>query len=331
MEIEVIDAAGESLEESVTAPLADWATLSQFEVRVLGKPKVTARVYANGLQQVPVEIVIQALDKNGVVVQLSMEQLKGIKLIDYVTEADIKGANHARDTRFVYHWDLTQGDVPAGAGARREHGKMSGGAQVIFLHVSKDAVTSHKVAAQITSPSGVVFRTNTANPTPGKFDSWVIIQGVERIRYDHTNLEMDRVDEASNSYGDVDLYYIRFKEQGLNIVHSVNIDVPSDEPHVHEKYGPMYRVHYAYSVGSIKTYRMIFNGVTVLTWQTNKRPGQATVARVTLNGFRLDTSNHRREACMRYHNQHGNYVECALGNSYTDDFNLVHLESNVHS
>lgn len=331
MEIEAIEAIEDSPDESDVVPNADWVTLTQFEVRVLARSKVTARVYANGNQQVPVEILIEARDKNDVRVQLSMEQLKTIKLIDYDAGAYISGTNHARDTRYVYHWDPIREDLPAEPESEREPrdtSELKG--QVIFLHTTKSAVTTHKVAAEIRSPAGGVFTTNTANPTPGKFDSWVIIQGVDRIRYDHSNLKIERVDEQSNAHGDVDLYYIKFEEHGLNIVHSVHIDVPGNNMHVHEKYGHMYRAHFAYSAGSIFTHRININGVTVLEWQVNKRPGQATAARVSVNGHRLANSNHRREACVRYYNQHGNYAECALGNTYNDDFNTVHLEANVH-
>ncbi|WP_282246555.1 hypothetical protein [Stenotrophomonas sp. PS02300] len=313
-------------------PMANWVTLRRFEVQVNQRSQITAPVYANGRQQVPVEIIIEARDSDGVEVQLSTAQLKSIKLINYNTNTAVVGCKHDKDARFIYHWapvkdqdaeDHPDEEVPADAPGAT--------AQAIMIYVDTTDVSTSKIAAEITSPSGGLFRTNTPNPGPGKFDSWINIRGEEEIRYYASDMTMELVNEVTNDLWDVDLYYIRFTKEGLSIVDSIHYDVAGGEPHLNKSpHLFVYRFHMAFAVGGVRTITYAgHDGKPAVTFQVNKRPGQATAARCQSKMFNYYPER-RHEACMRYYNQYGNYASCALGNTYTNGYNVMTLESSIH-
>jgi hypothetical protein len=313
--------------------LSSWKTISLFEVQVSQRSKITAPVFANGNQQVPVEIVIQARDVNGVVINLSPYQLSRIKLIDYNNGTVIPDVTNSRDSRFIYHWEIVRDDAADLGGDVASPGETTDVAagQTVFLYVRKNVISTTKVAAEIISPDGVAFRTNTPNPTPGKFDSWVNIQGREAPKYDHNDLIIERVDEITNVAWDVDLYYIRFSEKNLDIVGSVHMDAAADAPHLNKIHnGNQSRFHIAFAVGPKRTISYANSGgIAGTSFEVNKRPGEATAARCIVKNVSYYRER-RTEACLWYFNQYGNVARCALGNSYTDDYNMLTLEAIWH-
>lgn len=327
--IEAIGAIDEGTEGQVDA---DWAVISKFEVMVNQRSKINARVYANANQQVPVQVVIEARDNDGVVVSLSPKQLRSIKLIDY-HNSEVVEVSHDQDTRFIYHWEPTRDDDADEAAADSPHvdapGDTGALAQSITLYVTKTVVSTQKVAAEITSPSGGVFRTNTPNPPTGKFDSWINVQGVQQLHYQHTDLIMERVDDVTNDRWDVDLYYVRFCTAEFQIVDSVHIDVDADKPHLHQPYGPYRRFHIAFKAGARRTISYSSWGIPTMSFEVNKRPGQATAARITVHALYFYPDS-RREACVHYYNQYGNVAKCAFHNTYTNDYNVLTLGPNWH-
>lgn len=318
------------LEEAL--PLTDWATISHFEVLVNKRSKFNARVFANGWQQVPVEVLIQARDADGVAVSLTDAQLDSIRLIDYSTGDPILDVDSTHDERFVYHWDgiAAEDDGNQSAeGSGNDAPKLM--AQSEMRYVRKYAVSTNKVAAEITSPSGGVFRTNTPSPPAGKFDSWVNVQGMEVPRYDHTDLIMERVDEVSNAVWDVDLYYIRFSSKDFRIVRSSHLDASGDSPHLNKIHnGSQSRFHIAFTAGGKRTITFAPNGsMPGVTFEVNKRVGEATAARCIVQRS-LYYQEGRTDACLLYYNQYGNPARCALGNTYTNDYNMISLGRITH-
>ncbi|WP_367346211.1 hypothetical protein [Stenotrophomonas bentonitica] len=311
-------------------PAANWAYLTEFKVQVNQRPKVTAPVYANGYQQVPVQVIIQAADRNGAIVSLSRNQLWSIKLIDYHSGSYIPNTTHTRDLRFIYNWEPFREEGLGEGDEETVEDSPGVNAQEIYLHTAMTTVATRQIAAEIISPEGVVFRTNTQNPTAGKFDSWVILQGKEPLKYYHYDLIMERHDALSNANWDVDLYYIRFVDAQLSIVHSTHLDVTADYPHLHQPYGPYFRFHIAYGVsGKRKKTYSGFNGEALISFDVNSLPGQATAARITVKGLKYH-DNIRREACLCYLNQYGNTARCAIGNTYANDYNMLQLEAHIH-
>ena len=309
---------------------ADWVTLTRFEVQVNQRSKIIAPVYANGRQQVPVEIIIQARDKDGVEVSLSDAQMRTIRLINYNTGTAVVGCRHDKDARFIYYWPLGKDDDGEGNPDEDVPADTPGAtAQAIMIYVHTTAVSTSRIAAEIESPSGGVFRTNTSNPPAGKFDSWVDIRGEEELRYRHTDLVMERENEVTTSHWDIDLYYIRFATQAFNIVQSIHLDMPGGTPHLSKTASHNRKVHVAFSAGIRTTVNLVGgHGIPGVSFDINKRAGQATAARWTTR--LVHYSERRSEACVRYYNQYGNYAECALGNSYEDDYNMLSLGQAWH-
>lgn len=310
----------------------NWVTLTRFEVYVKGKSKITAPVYANGLQAVPVEIVVEARDADNVVVQLTQLQLNNIKLIDYVTGNQISEYWNEYDDRFIYHWDLIRGDdADSGSGGDLPGDAPEVTAQPMMKYVIRTRISSQKIAAEITSPSGGVFRTNTANPPAGKFDSWVIVDAREAPVYSHRDLTMEKVNEVTNSTWDVDLYYIRFNEGAFKIVASTHLDAEENTPHISGTMAVVQeRFHIAFEVGP--KFTMTYEpggGRPGVNFEVNKRSGEATAARCTVIGIRYHDSRNT-EACMWYFNQYGNKARCSLNGKFDDDFNTIRLEASLH-
>jgi len=201
-----------------------------------------------------------------------------------------------------------------------------------MFYVFHNDVSTFKLAAEITSPAGATFRTNTPDPSPGKFDSWVNIQGVQPPLYGHTDLKIERVNEVTNSHWDVDLYYIKFAESDLRIVDSLHVDVGGDGAHVMKM--PVLaspRMHIAFQVGERRTVSFVGASSSGVQFVVNQREGQATAARCTYTGLTGYYPETRWvKACVWYINQYGNTVKCSLSNTYTDDYNTIWLEGVEH-
>lgn len=304
----------------------EWATLSEFRVQIHKQSMVSADVFANGRQQAPIEVVIQARDKNNVAVSLTEEQLKGVhgvKLIEYEAGNSVPHCSHVKDNRFVYEWPLAQEDgidVKEGASKTPE-----ATAQTVSIYVRKTELTTTWIAAEFRNPAtGAIFRTNTPNPPTGKFDSWVKLRGKQPEAQDWGCFAMARTDYMSGTGWDIDLYYVYFTITKLRIVASIKYGSAGDDDAHYSwiKDGRQTR-HVAYPAGARRDVDHYWCATpsrgTVI--QTNLRAGQATVARIrepepcgnfTYNGV-----------LMGYIDQHGNESKVAIRGS--SDGNTLHL------
>jgi len=290
-------------------PLVDWHTLSEFTVQIHKHTKVSGDIYANGLQQAPIEIILQARDRNGVSVQLTHEQLygvNGVRLITYETNAGVSRTTHTKDDRFVYQWPLAREDgeeIEQDAGPA-ETSKANG--QSVFIYLSKVDLDTTWIAAEITSPSGTKFRTNTKNPPAGKFDSWVKLRGRPENPHKWNCFTMTREDAYNSTYWDVDLYYIRFIDDKYDIVASRHYGWSGhDKWHYAWLKGGNQVQHVCYGADEPRTVRhQSMAGSNYLDIRINKYDGQATAARIS---DARDYGNCNYDSCvMGYIDQHGN-------------------------
>jgi len=268
---------------SKDGPLSNkpWKYLTKFEVTCQGREKVVCPVYANGRQQVPIQINIEARDEDGMVVDVNHSKLY-LNLVSY-DDVDVfpsgLGRSGTEDSRFIYNWQVG----PAGAG---EDGagppEDVEGLQSAKQFITAKKVGTFKLAARCRSPDWVLFTTNSHNPGPGKFDSWVLVDAREPVGFPSSCFGMTRVNHISSSGWDVDLYYIYFTKENLRIVASWKYDVAGDDEAHYSwiKDGRQTR-HIAYPAGARKdvTHSACANDKYVII-QTNLRPGQATVARI---------------------------------------------------
>lgn len=321
-EADVVEVGGFEAEPQVA-----WETLSEFRVQIHKQSNVTAELYANGRQQAPIEVVVQARDKNGAVVNLTNEQLfgvNGVRLIHYESNGAVPGCRHLKDDRFVYEWPLLKEDgtePPRDTGA--ELGPDSNG-QVVPIFVTTLSMDTTWIAAEFTSPSGVRFRTNTPESAPGKFNSWVKLRGRQPKVFKWDEFRMSREDAYNATYWDVDLYYIRFDDPNYKIVASNYYGW-----HAHDRY------HYAWLKGGNQVQHVCYEagdprdvnhhsmaGSNYITIRVNKYAGQATAARIL---DARDWGNARYDGCvMGYIDQYGNESKVFVrGNS---DGNTLYLD-----
>lgn len=308
-------------------PFANWVTISQFIVQVNKESKVTVPIYANGRQQVPIEIVIHARDADGVAVSLNAAQLKAIKLIEYESGAAVGNVSDTKDARYVYEFPLlTEDGTAANAEAREEGHTPTNSAQTIVKYVHKSTLSSNWIAAEIVSPSGGVFRTNTPNPPAGKFDSWIKLQGRQPVAIPWDDFAMTRQDHVTNPRWDVDLYFVYFTEANLRIVASIKYgSAGPDAAHYSWIKSGKQVQHVAYPVGARRTvtHRSCANPSDYTLIQINTREGQANVARI--KDSRTCGSFVSNGVLMGYINQYGNESKVAIRGS--SNGNTLHLAS----
>lgn len=297
-------------------PRADWVTLSQFVVQINKQSEVNAQIYANGRQQVPIEVIIQARDKDGVAVNLTQEQLKGIRLIEYETEKAVADWSHKKNDLFVYEWPLTRDDGAEVEPDAEPSETPEATAQPIMIYVKKTDATTTWIAAEITSPSGGIFRTNTPNPPAGKFDSWVKLHGrPPKV----TNWEQFVISVpkrvVANSDWEVMLYYIYFADPNSRIVASINYQELKRGVHFTiDQYARKRVEQIAFVVGPQVSYvhRSGLSNDRYTTFTINDRSGQANAARVSdFTSMPYGYWNHQN-GLMGYIDQHGNESKITL-------------------
>ncbi|MFL9585134.1 hypothetical protein [Stenotrophomonas sp. AB1(2024)] len=131
-----------------------WTHLSRFEVTCQGRDKVRCPVYANNRQQIPVEIILEARDEDGVVVEIPTDYSSlDLRLCEYEDPESYPyrvGQALFADTDFVYDWQV-QG---ARDGSHDVHpvdqpASQLGRAQVVRRWLYTDLVQTRKLAVRI--------------------------------------------------------------------------------------------------------------------------------------------------------------------------------------
>lgn len=278
-----------------------WVRLSRFRITVQQRDKIIAPVYANGFQQVPVLIELIAHDASGNEVQLSEQELNGLQLIGY-EKSKLRSLNIAAlNPIYEYGWKVENGGTP-GAGDS-EGGDTTKQGQTRTLYVSMTTIERVKVAAAITSTSGIQYATNTPNPGAGEFDSWIIVDGRYPIVHPWSDLVMHGpFDVIEMATMDVDMYYIAFKDDGLRIVFSEQFEGRSGEPFSSLPSGGWARKSFALFQPGDMQYAEFPAGIHTTI---NDRPGQACAARASTRG--ADSSPHlSHNGCINYFDQYGN-------------------------
>lgn len=275
-----------------------WKYLSKFEVTCQGYSKVRCPVYANGRQQIPIQINVEARDEDGVIVDVNHGRLY-LNLCLY-DEVDVfppeLGRSGAEDSRFVYNHTVVNAlatpEDNEGLPVPLEGTKHW---QVVKQFVSAKKVGTYKLAVRCRSPDWVLFVTNTPNPPAGKFDSWLLVDAREPVAISWTKVKKTRIDAVNVSYIDVDLYYLYFDCPNLRVVAtSHSPGYPANTSHYRWKNGgKMYdQICYGAAGGSRLINWRACHGSTC-QFRVYDRPGQATVARITTSSA-SSCSNYRQ-------------------------------------
>lgn len=284
-----------------------WVSLSRFEVRCQGRDKVRCPVYANSRQRVPIEITIEARDEDGVVVDVNHAELR-LRICGYEDPEDYDylngtGTDAVEDVRYVYNWQVSNavdGGEDAGHMPASVANELPSQVFKRWVRVFDGNIKTFKFAACCTSPSGILFATNTPNPSPGKFDSWLLIDGREPKvhRWDCFGLSGPHNTTSSGNF-DVDLYYIYFTDPNYRIVNSINRRQLNERgAHYAWNKSDWRMEQFAYQRGDRRqvTHHSCFNEGYNITFTIDDKPGQATAARIRDGMGRM---------CQNYSYQHG--------------------------
>ncbi|WP_314104575.1 hypothetical protein [uncultured Stenotrophomonas sp.] len=316
-----------SLSEDGPKSNKPWKYLSKFQLTCQGYDKVRCTVYANGRQQVPIQINVEARDEDGVIVDVNHAGLY-LYLCKY-DDIDVfpteLGRTATEDRRFVYDGTVqsasTGVEASAGmVGAFEEDERV----QYVRQFVTAKKVGTYKLAVRCRSPDKVIFVTNTPNPPEGKFDSWLLIDAREPVPIRWEEFGMSREDAYNNSKWDLDLYYIYFKDANLRIVDSVSYGFPvNDMPHYSWNKGgkQIHHVTYRANERRMVRHRSCADPSNYLNFYVNSRAGQATAARVT--DTRPCGSFHSDPRVMGYIDQYGNESKVMIKGS--SNGNTLHL------
>jgi len=316
-----------SLSEDGPKSNKPWKYLSKFQLTCQGYDKVRCTVYANGRQQVPIHINVEARDEDGVIVDVNHA---GLYLylckyndIDYFpTEL---GRTPTEDPRFIY--DGTVQSFSEGAEACEGMPiplEETERVQHVKQFVTANRVGTYKLAVRCRSPDKVIFVTNTPNPPEGKFDSWLLIDAREPVPIPWDEFGMSREDYITSKTWDVDLYHIYFKDTNRKIVDSVrygpagegvaHYSWTKDGDHIH---------HVTYRAGNRRNVQHHSCSVPsdFIIFPVNSRPGQATAARI--KDERPCGSYHSDPRVMGYIDQYGNESKVMIKGS--SNGNTLHL------
>lgn len=306
----------------------DWDRISLFRLTADNRDNVTAPVFANGRHQIPFQIEIVA-EKNGKKVQLTDSQLKRMVLVAYDTEATLPASvttSFEKSSKYEYGMRVHLSDAYADILEMQPPPVPPKVGQVQLLWVSCSAVGDFKVAAQVTSPSGVTCTTNTRSPTAGKFDSWVIISAQPPIEHPWDTLTMGgREDVLTSIDWDVDIYYIKFENPKLRIVESIHHNHTADN-HFYSwpkaEWARMSSV--AYQVGERRKVVFPPGNPKGCSFEVNTRDGQANAARVQQR-VSFDIRQRSDFGNVTYFDQYGNSVPAVI--AVSSDGNSLHLHS----
>ncbi|WP_157379492.1 hypothetical protein [Burkholderia ubonensis] len=376
---------------------ATWSYLAHFRVE-LGAP--TGRVFRNFRQWVPIDVVLEAREANGNVVQLTRAELEGIRLIKYVGSAELpltgsSGWVASYVNPYPQYEPYPTSQVPLASdeidGDRLLDPEKSPGdlalfeneqkriaveqerhdiavrygifltsihhnsdetvdlfdapsednsdigiarqpsAQSIRFYVRTTDTTSLRIAAKIPRPGGGYIMTNSTNPGGGEFDSSVTITTEAPRRYTANSFSWNRVDEFSNSYWDIDLYYI-YLNNGLKIVDVKLENMWEGHRNCYYRWRKSghFKTQWAFGAGAPFNFTITRgNGqnATVKINQYFQSEGKATAFRASCLGCVGDVS---RTACARahYYDQYGN--EHSVWIAHSSDGNTIYVsDTNV--
>lgn len=292
----------------------DWDDLMGFRLTVDNKEMSIARVYANGRQQIPFQVEVLAV-KNGKRVTLTDSQLKRITLVAYDTGASLRAGvtvSSEKSPQYEYDWPLYSIE-PFGGTAQPPRPAPPAEGQVQLLWVSCSSPGEFKVAAKITSPSGKTFTTNARSASGGKFDSWMNILTQPAIVYLWDALVMDdREDVITSADLDVDMYYIKFRDQKRRIVDSIH--------HIHAADSCFYSwpqpgwprmSSIAFRTGEPRSVVFQSGVSSSCKLEVNARRGQANAARITHRSGQT-IKQAAESGNVTYIDQYGNTVPAVI-------------------
>ncbi len=287
-------------------PRANWATLADFKVEVLGHTKINARCYKNTRQQVPIKVTLDARDENGIKVPLTAAQMRDLILCYYESGEPMGGWSRVKN-QYDYNFLPTREDGTELDPLKGED-RAEATESTITLYMATSMVEK-KLDARIVSPTGAVYRARD-------FDSWINVVGVDVVIHKYSAFALENRGGPNSVLHDVDVYYLKFNANNstYSIRGSHHPDYPFNQKHYSWiKDGWSEKAQIAYNVGE-KTVQRYGHA----EFAVNDAVGQANVVRIS-NWYYAGESRDIKPRVV-YYDQYGNpgmvrYVNSSNGNT----------------
>ncbi|KAF3162205.1 hypothetical protein EYR41_004888 [Orbilia oligospora] len=181
-----------------------WS-VTKLSVKANTSDGVADRLYANGNMQVPVDVVITAVNADEKPYYLSDSELATIKLVDYNNvDSQLSGKwkyTH-QENEYGHIMDGAGGFVSSsGASGASTHASGHSSVQTKRYWVSTTAIENQKIGAAITEPNGNYYNTHSKDE-----NNFVILTGISPITYNTSNVRVTR-DENDTTTGMYTLSY----------------------------------------------------------------------------------------------------------------------------
>ncbi|GAB3629504.1 hypothetical protein PTE30175_01208 [Pandoraea terrae] len=302
----------------------------------------TAKVFANGRQQVHIEVHIDARDADGVHVDLPSDFVNNISLFSYDKSTDINFIGGWKSSRIKDIYDpfpVSKNEAPGEVVFEPESYGASGvesknTLNIFSLWATTTSLEALRISAVARLASGAEYQTNHRDVPAGgeghqgKFNSSVTVQPVRPEVYDADHFELERIDEKEQNNMDVDLYFVSLKNKQMRIVSSFQRGYNENGMYYSWPKSPR-KIQFAHPVAPAEsqfTYRTTGDTGAFITYRINYRPGKATAARI----IDRNRNNHRgpqlsTDAQMTYTDNFGNEHQIRLFHS--SNGNTIHLSN----
>ncbi|KAF3315388.1 hypothetical protein TWF173_003928 [Orbilia oligospora] len=187
-----------------------WS-VTKLSVKANTSDGVADRLYANGNMQVPVDVVITAVNADEKPYYLSDSELATIKLVDYNNvDSQLSGKwkyTH-QENEYGHIMDGAGGFVSGGASGASTHASGHSSVQTKRYWVSTTAIENQKIGAAIIEPNGNYYNTHSKDE-----NNFVILTGISPITYNTGNVKVTR-DENDTTTG---MYNLSYDMQVLHV------------------------------------------------------------------------------------------------------------------
>jgi hypothetical protein len=289
-----------SFKGSASGPIG-WTHLSRFKLQYQSRPEdnLTARVFSNGRQQVHIEIILEGRNAYNEVTTIPLDDLRRLELVKYDTGEPLPfqiWVSRSRDIKFDYYPDsgafpdsylmsdcaTDEHSIDSALGhahrvssesaknARMESiTTLSGDGiqnQVYELWISTSSADSLRIAAKLTSSTGIIFHTHShqvpggGEVSDGKFNSSFTLSPQMPRRFSADYFNIRQRNEINSENFDVDIYEIWFRDANYRVCDSINHTRPEDQWHYSWNKGRLNHFHVAYKADHLRTVRHFLFG-----------------------------------------------------------------------
>jgi hypothetical protein len=206
------------------AARAGWSYLQEFFIEYPagsgGADAPHVKVFANGLQQVPLRVILSPRNANGEFVAVPVDELRTmLNLVDYHTGAALPGGWWVRSSPNEYtyaEWAISNAPDKSSddyvshkshPDDRARSGVLAPDQIAFDVYVATTNVVSLRIAASITPPGTWTPIETRPGASGSQFDSSVNIDGRPPLNCDISNFQMRQTNVANNAFKCINHYF----------------------------------------------------------------------------------------------------------------------------